>query len=90
MPDISSYLREWAHNPRIEILAGAVVALGERLGKPLNQLTLAELQSVDAAFTAKALDVFDLRKAMAQRNLIGAPGTKEVAKQLARWRKALA
>ena len=27
--------------------------------------------------------------AMAQRNLTGAPGTREVAKQLARWRKQL-
>ncbi|HEX3798113.1 MAG TPA: argininosuccinate lyase [Verrucomicrobiae bacterium] len=71
-------------------VVGAVVALAERAGKPLNQLTLAELQTVDAAFTAKALDVFDLKKAMAQRNLTGAPGTKEVAKQLVRWRKALA
>jgi hypothetical protein len=26
---------------------------------------------------------------MAKRNLIGAPGTKEVAKQLARWREQL-
>jgi hypothetical protein len=26
---------------------------------------------------------------MAKRNLIGAPGTKEVAKQLARWRETL-
>jgi hypothetical protein len=27
--------------------------------------------------------------AMVKRNLTGAPGTKEVAKQLARWRKQL-
>jgi len=27
---------------------------------------------------------------MARRNLTGAPGTKEVAKQLARWRRLLA
>jgi hypothetical protein len=27
--------------------------------------------------------------AMAKRNLTGAPGTKEVAKQLARWREQL-
>jgi len=69
---------------------GAVVALAEKTGKPLNRLTLAELQSVDKAFGRDALGVFDLKRAMAKRNLIGAPGTKEVAKQLARWREQLA
>jgi hypothetical protein len=28
-----------------------------------------------------------MKRAMAKRNLTGAPGTKEVAKQLARWRE---
>ena len=68
---------------------GAVVALAEKLGKPLNRLTFAELQSVDKNFGRDALGVFDLKSAMAKRNLIGAPGTKEVAKQLARWREQL-
>jgi argininosuccinate lyase len=68
---------------------GAVVALAEKLGKPLKRLTLAELQSVDKKFGRDALGMFDLKRAMAKRNLIGAPGTKEVAKQLARWREQL-
>ncbi len=68
---------------------GAVVALAEKSGKALNELTLAELKSVDKAFGADALAVFDLKKAMGQRNLIGAPGTKEVKRQLARWKKTL-
>jgi argininosuccinate lyase len=70
-------------------VVGAVVALAERSSKLLNQLTLAELQSVDPTFERDALGVFDLQRAMAKRNLPGAPGTKEVAKQLARWRKLL-
>ena len=70
-------------------IVGAVVALGEKLNKPLNRLTLAELQSVDEGFSADAADVFDLPKSMARRNLTGAPGTKEVRKQLSRWRAAL-
>jgi argininosuccinate lyase len=37
----------------------------------------------------EASGVFNLKTAMAKRNLIGAPGTKEVAKQLARWREQL-
>jgi argininosuccinate lyase len=37
----------------------------------------------------EASGVFNLQAAMAKRNLTGAPGTKEVAKQLARWREQL-
>jgi argininosuccinate lyase len=70
-------------------VVGAVVALAEKTGKPLNQLTLAELQSIDKTFGRDALGVFNLKTAMAKRNLTGAPGTKEVAKQLARWREQL-
>jgi argininosuccinate lyase len=88
--DLADYLvRKGMAFRQAHHVVGAVVALAEQTGKPLNQLTLAELRSVDKTFSADALGVFDLKKAMAQRNLIGAPGTREVAKQLARWRKAL-
>jgi argininosuccinate lyase len=70
-------------------VVGAVVALAEKTGKPLNQLMLVELQSIDKTFGRDALGVFNLQTAMAKRNLTGAPGTKEVAKQLARWREQL-
>ncbi len=70
-------------------VVGAVVALSEGSGKPLNRLTLADLQSVDPTFQRDTLAVFNLEKALAKRNLPGAPGTKEVAKQLARWRRLL-
>jgi argininosuccinate lyase len=68
---------------------GAFVALAEKLKKPLNKLSAIELKSIDKDLGADALEVFNLQKAMSQRNIIGAPGTKEVAKQLARWRKQL-
>lgn len=70
-------------------VVGAIVALAEKMGKPLNQLTLAELQSVDKTFGNDALKIFDLKTAMAKRNLTGAPGTREVAKQLVMWREQL-
>jgi len=69
---------------------GSVVALAEKTGKPLNQLTVAELQSVNKAFGRDATGIFNLPQAMAKRNLTGAPGTKEVQKQLAKWRHELA
>jgi argininosuccinate lyase len=70
-------------------VVGAVVALAEKLGKPLDQLTLAELQSVSPKFGPSALRIFDLGRALARRNLTGAPGTRAVRRQLARWRKLL-
>jgi argininosuccinate lyase len=70
-------------------IVGAVVALAEEVGRPLNQLTIEELRSVDKRFAADALKVFDVKYAMAQRNIPGAPGTKEVRKQLKRWRTIL-
>ena len=88
--DLADYLvRKGMPFRQAHHVVGAVVALAEKSGKPLNQLTLAELQSVDKTFGRDALGVFNLQRAMAKRNLTGAPGTKEVAKQLARWREQL-
>ncbi len=70
-------------------VVGAVVGLAEKAGQPLNELTLAQLQSVDNAFGPDAPAVFDLKRAMSKRNVVGSPGTKEVARQLARWRAQL-
>ena len=68
---------------------GSAVALAEKSGRALNQLSLAEFQSLDKHFDQDALAIFDLGRAMERRNMIGAPGTREVAKQLTRWRRLL-
>jgi argininosuccinate lyase len=68
---------------------GSLVALAEKAGKPLNQLSAAEMQSVHKNLDAGAKRLFDLDRAMARRNSPGGPGPREVRKQLARWRKAL-
>jgi len=71
-------------------VVGAVVALAEKKKRTLNELSLAELKSVNSGFGEDALKIFSLTQAMARRNLTGAPGTREVKKQLARWKKQLA
>ena len=71
-------------------LVGEVVALAERLAKPLDQLTIKELRGVSRKFKADALEVFDLKQALAKRTATGSPGTAEVKKQLRRWAKRLA
>jgi argininosuccinate lyase len=69
---------------------GAAVAMAERLGRPINQLTLGELQSVEKLFGDDSLAIFDLNRALARRDIPGAPNPKELNKQLAAWKKRLA
>ena len=89
--DLAEYLvRKGVPFRQAHHAVGAAVALAERLGRKLNELTLVELQSVAREFSADALQLFDLKKALARRNLTGAPGPREVRKQVARWRKLLA
>jgi argininosuccinate lyase len=71
-------------------IVGGVVALAEKKQRALNELSLGELQSIHKNFSADALETFSLSKAMERRNLTGAPGTREVRKQLARWRAKFA
>jgi len=88
--DLADYLvRKGMPFRKAHQVVGAVVALAEKVGKPLDQLTLAELQSVEKGLERDALAALDLQRAMARRNFTGAPGTREVAKQLARWKKQL-
>jgi argininosuccinate lyase len=88
--DLADYLvRKGMPFRQAHHIVGAVVSLAEKVGKPLNHLTLAELQSVDKTFARDALGVFNLKQAMSRRNLTGAPSPKEIQKQLARWRKQL-
>lgn len=68
---------------------GALVGLAERLDLRLDQLTLQQFQSVDKHFEADVLSLFDLKRALNRRNLLGAPGSREVGKQLQRWKKSL-
>jgi len=68
---------------------GAVVAAAEQKQKPLDQLDLVELRAIHKAFGEDVRSVFNLKEALAQRTVVGSPGTAEVAKQLARWSKLL-
>jgi argininosuccinate lyase len=68
---------------------GRVVAFAEQAGKSIGQLSIEEYQSVDKNFGPDALGVLQLKEALANRDLVGAPGTRQVERQLARWRKLL-
>jgi len=70
-------------------IVGALVALAEKLNKPLNLLTLKDMQSVSKKFKDDALEVFNLKKALDKRTITGSPSSKEVKKQLRFWSKRL-
>ncbi len=70
-------------------VVGAVVAAAERESKPLNEITVAQLQKIDTHFGNDVREIFDLKRAMARRKAIGSPGTEQLSRQLARWQKFL-
>jgi argininosuccinate lyase len=70
-------------------VVGRVVAAAEHSGKTIAQLSLAELQAVDPAFDAGSTAVLTLKRALAGRTMTGSPGTREVRRQLTRWKRAL-
>jgi argininosuccinate lyase len=70
-------------------IVGQLVAAAEKLGKPLNQLTSKELKAVSGCFGPETARIFELHRAMAKRNIVGAPGTRAVREQLDKWRRKL-
>ncbi len=89
--DLADYLvRKGIPFRKAHHLVGALVVQAERLGKPLDQLSLSELRVVDKCFGPDALEVFDVKRALSQRNLTGAPSPEGVRAQLTRWRELLA
>jgi argininosuccinate lyase len=69
---------------------GRAAAAATRQRKPLAKLTEAEWRSFHPRFEGDVLKVFDPRRSLARRELVGAPGPRQVARQIARWEKALA
>ena len=70
-------------------VVGKAVALCTQRGCDLPQLTLADWRALSPAFEKDVAKCFDLRAAMAARKGIGAPSPRNVAAQLARWKKSL-
>ncbi len=68
---------------------GSLVAAAEKAGKPLPALPMEAFKTAHSAFERDALDIFNLEAAMARRESFGAPGTAQVRRQLAVWKKRL-
>ena len=88
--DLADYLvRKGLPFRKAHHAVGAAVALAEKSGKALNQLTVDQFKSIDPNFSADVLSIFQLRNALARREITGAPSARQVARQLARWKKSL-
>lgn len=88
--DLADYLvRKGLAFRKAHHAVGAVVALAEKAEKGLHEVTVEEFKSADPNFAEDVPGIFNLRKALAQRDLPGAPSARQVGRQLARWEKIL-
>ncbi|WP_180897841.1 argininosuccinate lyase [Martelella soudanensis] len=68
---------------------GAAVALAERKGCDLAELSLEELQGINPAITAGIFDVLTVEASVASRKSFGGTAPDEVRKQIAWWRERI-
>ena len=68
---------------------GQVVAFAEKAGRALDHLTPEEFHRLEPVFGPDVLEVFSVKRALDRRTLTGATGTREVRRQVERWKKAL-
>lgn len=88
--DLADYLvRKGLPFRQAHHVVGAVVAAAERAGKQINEMDVTSLEKIDSHFGPDVATIFNLKKAMTRREMTGAPGTNQVARQLARWQKIL-
>jgi argininosuccinate lyase len=71
-------------------VAGSLVKLAEKQGKPLEALTLAEMQSVEKRITQDVFAVLGVQNSVKSRVSYGGTAPKNVRAQIARWKKRLA
>ncbi len=68
---------------------GKAAAYATAESKPLARLSADEWRGFHPRFEKDVLRCFDARRSLARRELVGAPGPRQVARQLTRWEKAL-
>ena len=65
------------------------MGVSESLNRPLDKLRVSDLKKIDKRLTKQALEVFNTKRAMERRQMMGSPGVKEVRKQIKFWKKQL-
>lgn len=70
-------------------VTGSLVAMAEAKGCDLPDLSLEQMQSVNAAITASVFDVLGVHNSVASRQSYGGTAPDQVRAQIARWKDAL-
>jgi argininosuccinate lyase len=70
-------------------VTGTLVAMAEKAGIDLPDLTLAQMQSVHAGITAEVFEVLGVDNSVTSRMSYGGTSPVRVAEQVARWKAAL-
>jgi argininosuccinate lyase len=70
-------------------ISGQVVALAEKEGRPMDQLSVKELQAVDARFGDDIKSIFDYQRSVEQRTSTGGCSKSAVLKQIETLRAKL-
>lgn len=68
---------------------GALVKYCREHGKLLNEVTLEEMQETIPEATGEFLTMFDPERSVAMRDIVGATGFEQVAKQIKYWQTTL-
>ncbi|MBP7065933.1 argininosuccinate lyase [Ferrovibrio sp.] len=71
-------------------VAGSLVKLAESQGKPLEALSLAEMQSVEKRISQDVFAVLGVQNSVKSRVSYGGTAPQNVRRQIARWQKRLA
>ena len=80
----------WNDLPRSAPYPVVIVRLAEGQGKPLEALTLKEMQDVEPRITKDIFAVLGVQNSVKSRVSYGGTAPANVKKQVARWRKRLA
>jgi argininosuccinate lyase len=89
--DLAEYLvKKGMAFRRAHSIVGSLVSECMRKGLALNQVPLVKLKKHSSLFDADVVNVFDVRRSLAQRRAMGAPSPANIAAQIKRWQKLLA
>jgi argininosuccinate lyase len=88
--DLADYLvRKGVPFRETHHISGRVVALAEKEGKPMDQLGLRALQSVDLRFEKDVMQAFDFEASVEKRTVLGGTSKASVLEQIERIKEVL-
>ncbi|KAK5458133.1 argininosuccinate lyase [Exophiala xenobiotica] len=88
--DLADYLvRKGVPFRETHHISGRVVALAEEESKPMDQLSLQQLQGVDSRFGDDVMDAFNYEASVEKRTVLGGTSKKSVEEQISRIKKML-